>query len=297
MVSSIPPQQNTLCCDSLCINGLAIKRIVVYNKSMIRLVQYLLLFTIYVWLGMPLHAQFAFPPAAQDWREKAEQGDAYAQWKMGEALFSSYHYNEAEEWFSKAANQGVIDAQWRVGTMYLSGVDKFLPGSKPIPKKPETGIRWLSLAANRGHRQAQKDLGSCYANGKGVAKDLVEAYKWYKVSSRGDRIWEMTSLDPLALTMNASQISEGEKRARAFQQGERTMPDLNTGKIALKGIMGSATNRVALINGEALHAGESALIAIGSRSVRVQCLSIAEARVQIKIDGEPQPRELRLGKE
>ena len=45
------------------------------------------------------------------------------------------------------------------------------------------GIRALSQRALGGEAEAQLDLGSAYDNGRGVARDLLEAVKWYRLAA------------------------------------------------------------------------------------------------------------------
>lgn len=49
-------------------------------------------------------------------------------------------------------------------------------------------VKWYRQAAERGYAPAQKSLGFFYGTGQGVAKDDVEAAKWYlKGAEQGDR--------------------------------------------------------------------------------------------------------------
>src|SRR6058998_2998262 len=41
-------------------------------------------------------------------------------------------------------------------------------------------VKWFRKAAEQNHADAQKDLGACFYNGEGVAKDQVEAVKWFR---------------------------------------------------------------------------------------------------------------------
>jgi TPR repeat protein len=39
-------------------------------------------------------------------------------------------------------------------------------------------VKWYRKAAEQGFPEAQYGLGVCYANGDGVPKNYMEAYKW-----------------------------------------------------------------------------------------------------------------------
>src|SRR6188768_1068901 len=58
-------------------------------------------------------------------RQKAEQGDATAQYNLGVMYDTGkgvpQDYPEARKWFLKAAEQGHSDAQYNLGVMYDTG--------------------------------------------------------------------------------------------------------------------------------------------------------------------------------
>ena len=49
-----------------------------------------------------------------------------------------------------------------------------------VAKDEVEAMKWYRKAADQGNARAQSNLGFCYANGTGVAKDEVEAVKWYR---------------------------------------------------------------------------------------------------------------------
>ena len=51
---------------------------------------------------------------------------------------------------------------------------------KGVEKDLTEAFKWYQMAANQGVAAAQYALGVCYFNGKGVGKDLTEASKWYQ---------------------------------------------------------------------------------------------------------------------
>src|SRR6266511_224441 len=56
----------------------------------------------------------------------------------------------------------------------------FFFGNFGVAKDEVEALKWWRKAADQNHATAQYDLGLCYANGQGVAKDDVEAMKWYR---------------------------------------------------------------------------------------------------------------------
>lgn len=104
-------------------------------------------------------------------REQAEQGDADAQFKLGECYSCDYNIAEAEKWYRRAAEQGHAGAQRELGFLY--GFGWF------IKKDEVEGAKWYRKAAEQGDRDAQLNLGRFYQFGCGVNKDKAEAEKWF----------------------------------------------------------------------------------------------------------------------
>jgi hypothetical protein len=64
--------------------------------------------------------------------------------------------------------------------------------------------------------------------------------------------------------------------------------------LVLKGILGSAGRRLALINQRIFSAGMEAYVQTGAGQVKVKCLEIAEKSVVVTVNDGPKTRELRL---
>lgn len=151
------------------------------------------------------------PPALS---QAAEQGDAQAQYELGEMYFSGAiggapDYPTAAAYFLKAAEQGVGMAQLRLGFLYA---EKHFPGMASDYEKAEywfkkaaiqnagdarfrlgnfyrnyvkppdlnRAITWIRLAATGGHATAQYDLSVMLKNGDGAAVDMERALYWRK---------------------------------------------------------------------------------------------------------------------
>ena len=72
----------------------------------------------------------------------------------------------------KKAEQGDAQAQYNLGECYADGAG--------VAKDVAEAVKWYRKAAEQGHAPAQNALGWCYANGEGVTKDVHEAVKWYR---------------------------------------------------------------------------------------------------------------------
>ena len=44
-------------------------------------------------------------------------------------------------------------------------------------------VKWYRMAAEQGYAPAQNELGSCYYKGHGVAQDMEEAVKWFRMAA------------------------------------------------------------------------------------------------------------------
>ena len=77
--------------------------------------------------------------------------------------------------------------------------------------------QWFRKAADQGNALAQANLGVMYADGRGVVKDEVEAYKWYLLSgAQGDgeaKKW----IEIMVRVLTPAQRAEGQKIAREWK--------------------------------------------------------------------------------
>mgnify|MGYP003289170690 CR=1 FL=1 len=149
-------------------------------------------------------------------RRMAEQGDAEAQFTLGEYYYESTWeeketipheeaYREASKWFHKSAEQGHEWAQFRLGNCYALAVGvKYNreESDKWYRKAAEQGlaaaqcavalhysfqendkqeaVKWFRLAAEQGDEFSLNELAYFYRNGIGVEKDEEKAAMLYK---------------------------------------------------------------------------------------------------------------------
>lgn len=124
------------------------------------------------------------------YQSAADQGDAFAQIKLAEALLRSRDkddFMEAISLFRKAADQGHHEAQLSLGIIYEEGHPwGGADGDFEIDKGKS--VFWYRKAAEHGSIRAQFLLGECYADGEsGVEEDLAEAANWFlKAALQGD---------------------------------------------------------------------------------------------------------------
>jgi len=134
------------------------------------------------------------------YKQKAEQGDANAQYQIGEFYYresnnwdhTPHDFKEAEKWYSLASEQGHKEAIFKLGKMNEEGLG--------IPQDYSKAIERYQLAAEKKYPTAQSRLGSMYMEGKGVSKDNVIAYMWFQLSAMSDKS-ARTNLKVLANSM------------------------------------------------------------------------------------------------
>lgn len=79
----------------------------------------------------------------RQFKPAAERGDAWAQFRLGQAYASRWKFSEANPWYRKAALQGVPDAMHALGVNCLSGAG--------VPKDPIAAYAWFDVAATQTH--------------------------------------------------------------------------------------------------------------------------------------------------
>jgi hypothetical protein len=101
-----------------------------------------------VWMAGAAAVGNTMPPEAI--RELAEQGDAGAQYRMGQMLLTGKGAEKDEsqgvEWLRKAAGQGMADAQYRLSVCLRKGIG--------TERDDQEAKRWLEEAARNGNKTA-----------------------------------------------------------------------------------------------------------------------------------------------
>jgi hypothetical protein len=109
-------------------------------------------------------------------RASAEQGDANAQYKLGNMYYYGQgvprDYAEAFRWYSKAADQGNAMGQSGLGYLYAHG--------EGVPQDYARALGLYRNSADQGYAKAQYALGLMYYHGYGVPQDNAETARWYR---------------------------------------------------------------------------------------------------------------------
>ena len=81
-------------------------------------------------------------------------------------------------------------------------------------------VKWYRKAAEQNHALAQCNLAWCFAEGQGVTKDQVEAYKWNLLAAAQGLGPAREAATRLERRLTRAQLAEGQKRARDFKLPE-----------------------------------------------------------------------------
>jgi len=146
-------------------------------------------------LALPLLSGCGNVDRVARYHKLAEQGDAEAQFRLGDLYHSGMDVpqdaTEAAKWFRKAAEQGHAEAQLTLGMLYLYG--------RGLPEDKEEAIEWIRKSAEGGYDVAQMRLADRYYNGEGVAEDKSEAVKWYRIVAEQQGVVQADAMFMLGL--------------------------------------------------------------------------------------------------
>jgi len=119
-----------------------------------------------------------YAAAVAIWRPLAEQGDADAQFNLGQAYRLGrgvpIDLGAAQLWFERAAARGHLDAQTTLGLLLFQNGN-------------HTGaVRWLKAASDKDEPRAMLVYGTALFNGDGVPQDPVQGYAYItRAAARG----------------------------------------------------------------------------------------------------------------
>lgn len=113
--------------------------------------------------------------AVAAWRPLAENGNADAQFNIGQAYRLgrgvTLNLAVAKTWFERSARQGHVDAQTTLGLMLFQSGEQ------------AAGIEWLGKAAEQGEARAMLIYGTALVNGDTVTQNPVLGYAYVSRSA------------------------------------------------------------------------------------------------------------------
>lgn len=169
-----------------------------------------------------------FAAAVAEWRPLADQGDADAQYNLGQAYKMGRGVPSdlriAQTWYEKAAQQGHPQAAANLGLILFQSGER------------QRAIPWLKMAADADDPRAEYVLGTALFNGDIAGKDWVRAYALMsRAAAQGfppaaTNLQQMDELVPeaqrrqgLALAQQIERSGSGGPRHVPGQPGPRTI--------------------------------------------------------------------------
>lgn len=191
----------------------------------------------------------AATPQRQTLREAATNGDASAQYEIGQRYANGssgvpQDNEQAAYWLNRAAEQGLAPAQYRLGTMFEKGLG--------LPENPTKARTWYERASAQGNVKAmhnlavmqaegaggpqdfagasrsfdsaaqhgladsQYNLAILHERGLGVERNLAEAYKWFTIASANGDADAGARAEALKNSVDAAKLVDAELAARTF---------------------------------------------------------------------------------
>jgi len=148
--------------------------------------------------------------STEHYLQAAELGHADAQYLIGSRYANGDGLprdgQEAAKWMSRAADRGVPGAQYYMGQLQELGQR----GTRP---DPVAAMRLYRAAAGQGHVAAQNRLGELYLAGRGVGRDLEEAYLWFSIADNQAQVEEVRR------RMSRAQLAAANDRVQAHHAG------------------------------------------------------------------------------
>ena len=129
------------------------------------------------------------------YRKSAEMGNAEAMCFLGDWYFYGekgleVDVKESFHWWLKAAEQGNDYAQFKVGLGY-----DFCLG---VEEDKKEAVKWYKRSASKGYVSAICQLGRCYYDGNGIRKNMKEAIKYLRrAANQGSEMAKSTLLELL----------------------------------------------------------------------------------------------------
>lgn len=146
------------------------------------------------------------------WRERAEGGDADAQWVLGLYLYTDRDEKTVAEsfpWFEKAAAQGHEFATYYVYLCHLNGT-----GTR---ESSSQALSWLRRAVDRGGFQAQNAFALRFWNGTDGDTDRKSAMVWWEKAAAQDFVVAKTNW-AIGFLLGGREVTQDPRRAVALLQ-------------------------------------------------------------------------------
>lgn len=108
------------------------------------------------------------------------------------------------------AKQGNAEAQYNLGEAYSKG-------DGGLKEDKQEAFNWYERAANAGYMDAQMAMGFIYRGGEGIPMDKIMSYMWFEVASKKGNESAFNLRNNVAWSMTEPEIREARKRASEWK--------------------------------------------------------------------------------
>ncbi len=154
----------------------------------------------------PLHEEITQKKTLNFLRTKANNGDAFAQYKLGlhwiKKEKNQNNFLKAATWFKLAAVQGLKEAQYSLGVLYDTGVG--------LEKDENQAFLWYHAAANHHHPMAQFNIANFYLERGNGNDDFENALRWFELASKNGVDEAAHNFSILSIEDNYSELKKSD---------------------------------------------------------------------------------------
>jgi localization factor PodJL len=156
--------------------------------------------------GLPQDPRQAFA-----WYERAAaRGLAGAQFRLALALERGtgvvIDRQRAKVWYGRAAEQGHIRAMHNLGVLLAADERADYAAA----------ARWFALAAERGLVDSQFNLAVLHESGRGVTRDLKQAYIWFALAAKSGDTAAVRRLEQVAAQLRPAELAAADQTVAAW---------------------------------------------------------------------------------
>jgi TPR repeat protein len=137
----------------------------------------------------------------------AQRGWLGAEYDLGTFYYKRFRYKPAETWLLKAAEKGYPQAEENLAQLYLA--------KSPLQSE-DKAFTWFLRAAEHGRPESQYNTCYDYADGLGVSRNMVEAYKWCYIAARHGQAQADRNKGHLASQMRPDEVVRGREAAERW---------------------------------------------------------------------------------
>lgn len=183
--------------------------------------QSLICIFIFLAFTVPASCQNIGPTPVSQLVQRAESGDAQAQFELGRAYEDgtgvAQDDEQAVQWFRKSADQGNARAQNALGVMYALG--------RGVQRDKEEAVRWYKKAAKQGLAEGIYNVAISYYNGEGVEGNIDLAGSWMMAAQRKGDAQAADALKHISEQLNNRMDRSKFELAGLYEKGDELAQD------------------------------------------------------------------------